>query len=191
LSRVLASLRRETADGLISVGSSDGTMGIIVALVARSARCAAFPKRMTMNRLAAIATFVCCRRDRLVLCRRPSTGHRATGCFRDDRELEAALCKTARTILPSSTRRRLHPACLSASVDTTVRPDRPRVGEGDWPQPRVWNPYTTTYQSLVDVSPHEESACRTAAPRPFEARERRSRYLGIEVDDALQPVHGR
>ena len=67
------------------------------------------------------------------------------------------------------------PACLPASVDTAVRADRPRVGEGDRAQPgRLWNPYTATHESLVDLSPHEESARRTAAPRPFEAREHRS-----------------
>ena len=32
------------------------------------------PERMTMNRVAAIVTFVCCRRDRLVLCSRLSVG---------------------------------------------------------------------------------------------------------------------
>jgi len=67
------------------------------------------------------------------------------------------------------------PACLSASVDTAGRADRPRVGEGDRPQPRrVWNPYTATHESLVDLSPHEESACSAAPARSFEAREHRS-----------------
>ena len=67
------------------------------------------------------------------------------------------------------------PAFLPAYVDTAVRADRPRVGAGDRPQPgRLWNPYTATHKSLVDLSPHEESARRTAAPRPFEAREHRS-----------------
>src|SRR5438045_5678171 len=67
------------------------------------------------------------------------------------------------------------PACLSASVDKAVRADRPRVGEGDRPQPRrVWNPYTATHESLVDLLPHEESACSAAPARSFEAREHRS-----------------
>ena len=67
------------------------------------------------------------------------------------------------------------PACLFASVDTAVRADRPRVGEEDRPRPRrVWNPYTATHESLADLSPHEESARCTAAPRPFEARKHRS-----------------
>ena len=67
------------------------------------------------------------------------------------------------------------PACLFASVDTAVRADRPRVGEEDRPRPRrVWNPYTATHESRADLSPHEESARCTAAPRPFEARKHRS-----------------
>src|SRR6266513_3105649 len=67
------------------------------------------------------------------------------------------------------------PAFLPACVDTAVRADRPRVSEADRAQPgRLWNPYTATHESLVDLSPHEESARRTASPRPFEPREHRS-----------------
>jgi hypothetical protein len=60
----------------------------------------------------------------------------------------------------------------------TQRPVQFEVTEqtrGDRPQPgRLWNPYTATHESLFDRSPNEESARRTAAPRPFEAREHRS-----------------
>jgi hypothetical protein len=42
--RASESARRETADGLIALGSSHGTRAIIIALVVRSARCAAFPE---------------------------------------------------------------------------------------------------------------------------------------------------
>ncbi len=67
--------------------------------------------------------------------------------------------------LPAGVSRTKPPACLSASVDTAVRMDRPRAGEGDWPQPgRVWNPYPASHESLADLSPHEEPARRSRAP---------------------------
>src|SRR5438132_11921102 len=70
--------------------------------------------------------------------------------------------KTQRPVqfeVTEQTRESQPPACLSASVDTAGRADRPRVGEGDRPQPRrVWNPYTATHESLVDLPELHEIA---------------------------------
>jgi hypothetical protein len=75
---------------------------------------------------------------------------------------------------------------VAASFDSTVLPDRRGLGRVDWPRPGgVRHSFATAHQAHVHLSTDQESPCGSAAAWHTKL-ESTVRYLGIEVDDALE-----
>jgi hypothetical protein len=77
------------------------------------------------------------------------------------------------------------PPLVSTLVNASVRPDRSPLGARGRIEPsRVRHTYSAPHQSDADLSPDEEPLGRvTVAHSKLEST---VRYLGIEVDDALE-----
>jgi hypothetical protein len=75
---------------------------------------------------------------------------------------------------------------IAASNYTTVCANRSRLGSGNQPGlQRLWNPYDAAYEGVTDLSTDQKFAGGQLLLGHTKL-ESTVRYLGIEVDDALE-----